>query len=250
MRLKDKVAIITGGSQGIGEALSRRFAQEGAHVAIVNRRAAVAKAVVDGIRASGGEAHSFVADISRVAEIHRVVGEISSRFDHIDILVNNAGTYIVTPAETTTESDWDTMVNVNLKAVFFLCQAVIPHFRLRNKGKIINLGSIFGNDGFPSSSAYCATKGAITLLTKTLCLELRDFNINVNSIAPGYVRTPMNEALQNNEAFNAVSYGRFGGKDVWMRPDEISGAAVFLASSDSDSVNGATLFVDRGWSAY
>jgi len=202
--LKDKVAIITGGSQGIGEAFSRRFAREGAHVAIVNRRAEVAKPVVDSILAAGGEARSFAADISRVAEIHRVVSEIASHWGGIDILVNNAGTYIVTPAETTTEKDWETMVNVNLKAVFFFCQAVIPHFRKRKKGKIVNLGSIFGNDGFPSSSAYCATKGAITLLTKTLCLELRDLNINVNSIAPGYVRTPMNKALQDDDAFNAV----------------------------------------------
>jgi NAD(P)-dependent dehydrogenase (short-subunit alcohol dehydrogenase family) len=250
MRLKDKVAIVTGGSQGIGEAISRRYAREGARVAIVNRRAALAASVVESIKADGGEAQAFPADITKVQEIYRVVAEVTRVWGGVDILVNNAGTYIVTPAETTTEQDWQTMMDTNLKAVFFCCQAVIPEFRKRNKGKIINLGSIFGNDGFPMSSAYCATKGAIVLLTKTLCLELRDQNINVNSLAPGYIRTQMNVALQNDEGFNTMSFGRFGGKNVWMQPDELTGAAVFLASADSDSVNGTTLFVDRGWAAY
>ena len=135
--------------------------------------------------------------------------------------------------------------------VFFLCQAVLPDFTRAGEGVIINIGSIFGNTGFPGSTIYCATKGAISLLTKTLALELRDRNIRVNSIAPGWFETPLNEDYRaTNEEFMRRADERFGGKGAWMQPDEITGAAVFLASSGARSIIGTTLFVDRGWSAY
>jgi NAD(P)-dependent dehydrogenase (short-subunit alcohol dehydrogenase family) len=250
MRLKDKVAIITGGSQGIGEALSRRYAAEGAIVAIVNRRGDIGERVASEIRAEGNVAYSFVADITSVEGVKRVVGEVADKFGGVDILVNNAGLYLVTPVATTTEADFQAMIDVNMKAVFFLSQTVIPQFLKRGGGKILNLGSIFGNDGFPSSAVYCATKAAVALFTKSMCLELREHNICVNSIAPGFIRTPMNAQLQVNDDFNKVATGRYGGDNVWMEPEELTGAAIFLSSSDADSVNGTTLYVDRGWSSF
>lgn len=249
-RLDGKVAVVTGGSQGIGEAIARRFAREGARVAIVNRRADVAARVVEDVKATGGEAVSFPADIANVAAVRETVAEIEARWGRIDILVNNAGAMIGQPIEATTEADWQHQIDVNLKGVFFLTQAVVPVFKKNGGGKIVNIGSIFGHDGFPGASVYCATKGALELLTKSLAIELRNHRISVNCLGPGFVATPMNEAFRDDKAFNQIAAGRFGGPDLWMQADELTGTAVYLASADSDSVTGATIYVDRGWSAY
>jgi NAD(P)-dependent dehydrogenase (short-subunit alcohol dehydrogenase family) len=244
MRLKDQVAIVTGGSQGIGEAIARRYAAEGVKVAIVNRKEDRAATVVTSIRAAGGEATAFAADISRVAEIDRMVAAVLDTYGTIDILVNNAGAYYLSPLGSTVEAEFDAMLDTNIKGVFFLSQAVLPEFERRGRGKIINIGSIFGNDGFPGSAAYCATKGAIVLLTKSLGLELRERNIQVNAIAPGYIETPLNAGYRaTNKEWLRRADERFGGPGVWMKPDELSGAAVFLASADADSVTGTVLFV-------
>jgi NAD(P)-dependent dehydrogenase (short-subunit alcohol dehydrogenase family) len=251
MRLKDRVAIITGGSQGIGEAFARRFAAEGAKVAILNRDQKKAAAIVDSICASGGEALAVQADVARVGDIDTAVAQVVAAFGTVHVLVNNAGVYLMSRLGQTTEEAFDTMIGVNFKGVFFLCQRVLPVFERQGGGKIINIGSIFGNDGYAASAIYCGTKGAIALLTKSLALELRDRNIQVNAIAPGWIETPMNEEARKTDAeyLRAVD-ARFGGPGGWMKPDELTGSAVFLASPDADSVTGAVLFVDRGWSAY
>jgi NAD(P)-dependent dehydrogenase (short-subunit alcohol dehydrogenase family) len=251
MRLKDRVAIVTGGSQGIGEAIARRYAAEGVKVAIVNRNAEKAAGVVAAIRKGGGEATAFAADISRVSDINRAVAAVLETYSTVDILVNNAGAYYLSELGTTVEAEFDAMLDTNIKGVFFLCQAVLPEFERRKKGKIINIGSIFGNDGFPGSAAYCATKGAIALMTKTLGLELRERHIQVNAIAPGFIETPLNAGYRaTNREWMRRADERFGGPGVWMKPDELTGAAVFLASEDADSVTGTIVYVDRGWSAY
>jgi NAD(P)-dependent dehydrogenase (short-subunit alcohol dehydrogenase family) len=251
MRLKDRVAIVTGGSQGIGEAIARRYAAEGAKVAIVNRNAQKAAGVVAAIREAGGDATAFSADISRVPDIDRIVAAVLKAYGTIDILVNNAGAYYLSPLGSTIETEFDAMLDTNIKGVFFLCQAVLPEFERRKRGKIINTGSIFGNDGFPGSAAYCSTKGAIVLMTKTLGLELRERSIQVNAIAPGFIETPLNADYRaTNKEWMRRADERFGGPGVWMKPDELTGAAVFLASEDADAVTGTVLYVDRGWSAY
>jgi len=251
MQLKGKIAIVTGGSQGIGEAIAKRYAAEGASVAIFNRNADKARGVVGSIEAAGGTAAAFACDISSLKDIERAVGAARKRFGDIDILVNNAGAYLMTPIGETEEVAVDQMLDVNIKGVFFLCQAVLPDFDRKGSGVIINIGSIFGNTGFPGSAIYCATKGAISLLTKTLALELRDRNIRVNSIAPGWFETPLNEGYRaTNEEFMRRADERFGGKGAWMKPEELAGSAVFLATDDARSIMGATLFVDRGWAAY
>jgi len=251
MRLRDRVAVITGGSQGIGEAFARRFAAEGAKVAILNRDQKKAAVVVDAIRASGGEALAIQADVARVGDIDAAVAQVVATYGTVHILLNNAGVYLMSRLGQTTEEAFDTMVDVNFKGVFFLCQRVLPVFERQGSGKIINIGSIFGNDGYPDSAVYCGTKGAIALLTKSLALELRNRNIQVNAIAPGWIETPMNEEARRTDAdYLRTVDSRFGGPGGWMKPDELTGSAVFLASSDADSVTGAVLFVDRGWSAY
>jgi NAD(P)-dependent dehydrogenase (short-subunit alcohol dehydrogenase family) len=152
MRLKDRVAIITGGSQGIGEAFARRFAAEGAKVAIVNRDLAKAAAVADSIRASGGEAIAVRADVGRTDDIDAAVAQVVDAYGTVHILLNNAGVYLMSRLGQTTERAFDAMINTNLKGVFFLCQSVLPVFERQGEGKIINIGSIFGNDGYPDSA--------------------------------------------------------------------------------------------------
>jgi NAD(P)-dependent dehydrogenase (short-subunit alcohol dehydrogenase family) len=251
MRLKGRVAIITGGSQGIGEAFARRFAAEGAKVAIVNRDQKRAAAVVDSIRASNGEAIAVQADIGHVGEIDAAVAQVVEAYGVVHILLNNAGLYLMSRLGQTTEAAFDAMINTNLKGAFFLCQSVLPVFEREGRGKIINVGSIFGHDGYRDSAVYCGTKAAIGLVTKSLALELRDRNIQVNAIAPGWIETPMNEHTRNTDAeYMRRVDERFGSPGGWMKPEELTGSAVFLASPDADSVTGAVLFVDRGWSAY
>lgn len=251
MRLKDRVAIITGGSQGIGEAFARRFAAEGAKVAILSREQKKAAGVVESICGSGGEALAVQADVGRVSDLEPAVTRVVAAFGTVHILINNAGAYFLSPLGGTTEEAFDTMINTNFKGMFFLCQSVLPVFERQGHGKIINIGSIFGNDGFPGSAVYCGTKGAVTMLTKSLALELRERNIQVNAIAPGWTETPLNSGFRETEKeWMRRADERFGGPGAWMKPEEVAGGAVFLASSDADSVTGTVLFVDRGWSAY
>jgi NAD(P)-dependent dehydrogenase (short-subunit alcohol dehydrogenase family) len=251
MRLKNQVAIVTGGSQGIGEAIARRYAAEGAKIAIVNRTAGKGEAIADSIRKVGGQARAFAADLSKVTEIDRAVAAVLGVYGAIDILVNNAGAYFLSEIGKTKEAEFDAMLATNIKGVFFMCQALLPEFERRGRGKIVNIGSIFGHTGFPGSAGYCGTKAAIHLMTKTLGIELRERNIQVNAIAPGFTETPLNKGYRaTNEEWMRRADERFGGPGVWMKPEELAGAAVFLASSDSDSVTGTIVFVDRGWSAY
>lgn len=251
MKLAGKVIVVTGGSKGIGEAMVHRFAAEEAHVAILSRNVKEGRKVADAVRASGGTADAFECDVGSAAQRDKAVAEVHKIFGRINVLVNNAGTYTLSPLGSTSEEQFQAMVDVNLKGMFFLSQAFLPDFEAAGAGKIINTASIFGNDGFPGSSVYCATKAGVILMTKSLAVELRSRNIQVNAIAPGWVETPMNaDFKQGNSEFNQRAMERFGGGDPWMKPSEIAGVAVFLASSDADSITGTTLFADRGWSAY
>jgi NAD(P)-dependent dehydrogenase (short-subunit alcohol dehydrogenase family) len=251
MRLEGKVIVVTGGSQGIGEALARRYAREGAAVAVLNRTAEAGAAVADGIVADGGRAVAIPCDVSDVDALPAVVDAVHDALGPVDVLVNNAGAFVMSPLGGSDEAGFDLMIGANLKGPFFLTQAVLPDFEAAGRGKVINIGSIFGNDGFPESSVYCATKSAIHMFTKVWALDLRERNIQVNAIAPGFIETPLNAGFRaNNADYRRRADERFGGPGVWMQPDELTGAAVFLASEDADSVTGATLYVDRGWSAY
>jgi NAD(P)-dependent dehydrogenase (short-subunit alcohol dehydrogenase family) len=252
MRLKGKVAIVTGGSQGIGEAIAVRYGAEGARVAVVyHANDAAAQAVVRRIAAAGGEAKPVKADCSKVAEIEGMTAEVIQHFGTVDILVNNAGLFRTVPVAETTEAIWDEQLDLNLRGAFFCVKAVLPEFQRKGGGKVINITSIAGVGAFPNCPAYCASKGGLEILTKALAAELGKQNINVNSLAPGNVATKLNAHLRGpgNEAYvNLMRSLTPTGRD-FLSVEEMTGAAVFLASDDASAIHGATLMVDAGWSA-
>ncbi len=253
MRLADKVAIVTGSTQGIGEAIALRFAEEGAEVAVVaSKDIAKATAVVAKMRASKRVGEPFTADLSDVPAIKSLVAAVLERFGRIDILVNNAGIMHTASIEDTTEALWDSQLDLNLKAAFFLTQAVLPEFRRRGRGKVINVTSIWGIGAGPNCPAYCASKGGLENLTRALAVEIGRHNINVNSLAPGNIATPLNAHLRGPGRADYIAQMRAltpTGRD-FLDPEELTGTAVYLASSDSDAVHGASIVVDAGWSAW
>lgn len=251
-KLDDKVAIVTGGSRGMGRGYCERFAAEGAKVALIyHSNSAAADDVVKTISGKGGTSKAYQCDVTKPQQIEDTFGKVAKDFGGIDILINNAGIYVFTPLGDTSEEVWDQQINTSLKSIFFCTQSAVPHMKKRGGGKVINIGSIFGEDGFPGSSGYCAAKGATKLLTKTMCLELREHNIQVNNLSPGCIETDLNkEYREENEDFMRSLQERFGQGNPWLKPDEMAGTAVFLASADSDSVTGANIMVDRGYSAY
>ena len=251
MKLEGKAAIVTGSSRGIGACMARRYGREGAAVAVVgNTRRERAEAVVAEIEAAGGKASAFMADVGVVADCERLAGEVIEAFGTVDILVNNAGIFTPKPIEEVTEENWDSQQALNLKGAFFMTKAVVPTMKARGAGKIINISSIAGCGGFPHSAAYCASKGGLTNMTKALCLELAGDGINVNALSPGNIVTDMNAALRATDGYDARQAELTPAGIGHMDPEQLTGAAVFLASSDSDSVHGADLLVDNGWAAW
>lgn len=175
-----------------------------------------------------------------------MVTETINKFGKIDILVNNAGIFIQKPLVETTEADWDKVLDVNLKGTFLCAKRTVQEMLKQGKGKIINIASVAGQVGYADSSAYCASKGGVINLTRELALELAPKNINVNAIGPGSIETPMTREMLADPAIKqmllgATPFGRVG------QPEDIANAALFLASDESDFVNGITLFVDGGW---
>ena len=251
MKLEGKAAIVTGSSRGIGACIARRYGREGAAVAVVgNTRRERADAVVAEIEAAGGKALAFMADVGVVAECERLAGEVIDAFGTVDILVNNAGIFTPKPIEEVTEENWDAQQALNLKGAFFMTKAVVPIMKAKGAGKIINISSIAGCGGFPHSAAYCASKGGLTNMTKALCLELAADGINVNALSPGNIVTDMNATLRATDGYDARQAELTPAGIGHMDPEQLTGAAVFLASADSDSVHGADLLVDNGWAAW
>jgi glucose 1-dehydrogenase len=247
MQLDNKVALVTGSGRGIGRAIALEYARAGAKVVVnYGRNRDQAETAVSEIRDLGGEAVAIQADISRLDQIRKLFNEALKAFGQLDILVNNAGVEKNAPFWEVTEEDYDRVMDTNLKGSFFCSQLHARHL-LKNKlpGKIINISSVHEDLPFPNFASYCASKGGLRMLTRDLAIELGPFGITVNSIAPGAIKTNINsKLLENKKQFNAlvqyVPLKRLG------EPYDVAKLALFLASSDSDYVTGATLFVDGG----
>lgn len=251
--MQDKVALVTGSSVGIGEAIAKRFAKEGAKVAInYKSNDEGANRVVAEIAEAGGIAKPFKADVSKVPEIERLIQTVIDEYGRIDVLVNNAGVFRTVPIMETTEEIWDEQLDLNLRGYFFMVKTLVPHFREHGGGKVISISSIAGTGAFPNCPGYCASKGGVVNMTRALAAELGKDNINVNSIAPGNVATPLNAHLRvpGNEEYVKLMETLTPTGIAFMDPDDMTGAAVFLATDDSKMVHGETILVDAGWSVW
>jgi NAD(P)-dependent dehydrogenase (short-subunit alcohol dehydrogenase family) len=250
MKLKDKVAIVTGGSQGIGEAICHAYAREGAKVAVVNnRKPEQGQAVAKKIEKSGGTAEAFRCDVSKPDECRALVKSVVESFGTVHILAAVAGIMINKPIEDYAEEEWDAIIDVNLKGSFLMCQAVVPLMKEQRYGKIILTASVAATRAFPNAVPYCASKGGVLMITKSLAAEIAKFGINVNCISPGNTATPLNQHLQDDPEFVKLLAGLTPTGRAYLTTEEVAGAAVFLASEDARAFHGSELVVDDGWNA-
>ncbi|WP_019500372.1 glucose 1-dehydrogenase [Pseudanabaena sp. PCC 6802] len=257
MRLDGKVALVTGSSQGIGQGIAIRLAAEGASV-IINYRSHPegAEETLAKVEASGGKCYmaqcpknpgyAIKADTGMVEDVQRLVMESVEHFGKLDILVNNAGIEKHAPFWDVTESDYDAVLNVNLKGVFFATQAMVRHLiATKRPGKIINISSVHEELPFPNFTAYCTSKGGMKMLTRNLAVELGSLGITINNVAPGAIETPINTKLLNDpEKLGAllknIPLGRLG------QPQDVAALVAFLASDDANYITGTTFFADGG----
>jgi 3-oxoacyl-[acyl-carrier protein] reductase len=240
-----KIAIVTGGGGGIGSAVVRRFAREGAKLAVVDIDPEAAKATASELTAQGSDAIPVVADVTKKPSVKKMMQNVLDRWSRIDILVNVAGGAERKPVVEMTVADWDYVVDMNLKSAFLCSQAALPAMLKQKYGKIVNISSIYGFTGNATRSSYAAAKAGVAAFTKSLALEVVDDGINVNAVAPGRVTTPRVRNRYSDEAWAAavaqVPMGRAG------TPEEIASAVLFLAADENSYVTGQTIHINGAW---
>ena len=249
-RLEGKVAIVTGSERGIGRGIAIAFAKEGCKV-VVNghKKTEEGEDVVNEIKNLGSDAVLVVADVSKESDVKNLIEKTIKKFGKLDILVNNAGILVSGTVTTLTEKDWNRQMDVNLKGVFLCTKYTVQQMVKQGKGgRIINISSIAGLVGFPGISAYCASKGGVTELTREVALDVAKYGITVNAINPGIIMTDMTKDMLNDPTtkksfMESTPVGRVG------QPEDIGNAAVFLALDESSFITGHNLIVDGGWTA-
>jgi 2-dehydro-3-deoxy-D-gluconate 5-dehydrogenase len=244
-RLEGQVALVTGASTGLGRAIAIALAEAGADVACHGNTHAP-DATCEAVTTAGRKAFALTGDLSVRETPRQLIENTIGHFGQLDILVNNAGTIRRAPATEYSEEDWAAVIEVNLSSVFRLAQLAGRHMIARGGGKILNIASLLSFQGGITVPAYAASKGGVAQLTKALANEWAAKGVNVNAIAPGYMRTDNTRALQQDETRNRQILERIpAGR--WGEPSDLGGAAVFLCSAASDYVNGHVLVVDGGW---
>ena len=250
MRLENKIALITGAAAGIGKATAELFVREGARVVIADRDGDRAASVA---RAIGDAASPFTVDVSRGAEVERMMDHTVARLSRLDVLVNNAGYGIRGNVVTTPEAEWDALMDVNLKGVFLCSKYAVPHMIAQGGGSIVNTSSTIASVGIPDRVAYVASKGGVAALTRAMALDHASDNIRVNSVAPGVIWSSyyekMVETHEDPETFLAKLKAR-APTNRWGEPHEIANAILWLASDESSFATGSSMTVDGGYTAW
>ena len=247
MRLQNKLALVTGAAQGIGLGIALRLAREGADIGLnVLRDDERARSARQEIEACGRRCELFVADVSQVDAVQAMVADAFERLGPLDILVNNAGVEKNAAFLEVSEKDYDSVLDINLKGPFFLTQAFAARLKADGRpGRVINISSVHEELPFPNFTPYCASKGGLRMFMRNLAIELGPLGITVNNVAPGAIRTPMNDKLMSDQAaldrlHAQIPLARMG------QPEDVAGAVAFLASEDASYVTGASLVVDGG----
>lgn len=248
-KLDGKVALITGGSQGLGLEFARALANAGADVVVTSRNERKAQDTAEAIRAeTGRDVLGIAADVTDYEQVQAMADKAVSTFGRVDILVNNAGVNVRKPILEYDEQSWDLVQTTNLKAPFLCAKAVVPHMIKQKFGRIINMASMLGTVALPERSAYCSSKGGLIQLTKVMALEWAEHNITANAVCPGPFATEMNQVVINNPEANRFFLDHLPIKR-WGKPEELTGLIVYLASDLSSFMTGSAIVIDGGWTS-